>query len=179
MSATIDELAALPVVHRDPQGNEHHFARLTLIGWGEVQTALESRKKRTMRSMMTILKDIGLNMELMPAAIRQVQSEPTTRETLYFMQTPIGAVEVLKVGARNAGWELTDVMIGQLVDSPMDLLDLASEVANLPKRPVPGSAPGSEGDSEGGSTSGGGGSGGAGGEAAPETPLPDISTNPT
>jgi hypothetical protein len=120
------------VVHRVGD-REYRFGRLTLAEYGELQQALASVHRGRINGWITALTRHGLQVEQIPALIRQLEHEPPYREVLGFIGSPLGMAEVLKIGARLKGWQLGGdggVSLGEL-GRPDELAGLVTRVANL------------------------------------------------
>jgi hypothetical protein len=130
MTSQADEIVASDVEVKTKSGRVFRFARFTLVDWAKVQRTLENKHKGELRSKVMILKEAGLNTELLPAAIRQMSLDATARETVNYMHTPEGAIKVFEIAAEKAGVDLTDDFADQF-DDPFDLIDIATDIANL------------------------------------------------
>jgi hypothetical protein len=130
MTSQADEIVASDVEIKTKSGRVFRFARFTLVDWAKVQRALETKHKGELRSKVMILKEAGLGTELLPAAIRQMSLDATARETVNYMHTPEGAIKVFEIAAEKSGEPLPEDF-AESFDDPFDLIDVATDIANL------------------------------------------------
>jgi len=131
MSTTAEEIIGSDVEVTGKDGQVIRLGRLSLIEWAQVQRLVEIKHKKELRGKCMMLKEIGLDVELIPAAIRKMTMAATTREIINYMHTPEGAIEVIKIAAAKVGTELPDDFFEDAECDQLDMIQLSVKVANL------------------------------------------------